>query len=100
MKGDVTFMETYIGFGQLIRDFNAGSALFEQKAYPPIESIIAMHETFFQLPAGYDDTRILKLSEEYGHPVKKPNVMEGARSNHRAPSEFSMDLQIGYLGRR
>ncbi len=36
-----------------------------------------MHETFFQLPAGYYDTKILKLSEVYWHPAKWPDVMEG-----------------------
>ena len=84
MKGDVTFMETYIKFGQLIRDFHAGSGLFKQKTYPPIESIIAMHETYFSLPAGYDEIKILKLSKEYGHPAKELNLMEGSIGPSRA----------------
>ncbi len=61
MKRDVTFMETYIRFGQLLRDYDARSGLFERKADPPIESIIAMHEIFLQLPARYNDTRISHL---------------------------------------
>ncbi len=48
-----------------------------------------MHETFFQLPAGYDATEILKLSEEYGHPAKELNVMEGSIEpieRHQSPA--------------
>ncbi len=32
----------------------------------------------FQLPAGYHDTKILKLSKEYRHPAKELTVMEGS----------------------
>ncbi len=46
MKGDVTFIETYIRFVQLVDDYNARNGLFKRKADLPIESIIAMHETF------------------------------------------------------
>jgi hypothetical protein len=45
---------------------------------PPIESIITMHETYFSLPAGYYEIKILKLSKEYGHPAKELKLMEGS----------------------
>ncbi len=43
MKGDVTFMDTYIRFGQLFNDYNAGTCSVKHKAYLTIESMIAMH---------------------------------------------------------
>ncbi len=52
--------------------------MFKHKADPPIESIIVMHETWFQMLAGYDCTRIFQLPEDYWHPSDNlPNGMEG-----------------------
>ncbi len=71
MKGDVTFMETYIRFRQLIRDFDTGSGLFKQKTYPPKESrILAMHESYFQLPAGYNDNKFSSFQRSTGIQLK------------------------------
>ena len=78
MKGDVTFMDTYIRFRQLLNDYNAGTGSVKHEAYLTIKSMIAMHEIVFQLQAGYDSAKILKLSKEYGHPAKELNLMEGS----------------------
>jgi hypothetical protein len=78
LKGDVTFMDTNIIFGQLLNDYNAGTGLVVHKAYLEIKFIIAIHEKYFQLQAEYKHTRIFQIPKKYGHPIdNSPNGMEG-----------------------
>ncbi len=51
MKGDVTFIETYIRSGTLIDNYNTENSLFKSESAP-----IASIETFFNLTDGYNQS--------------------------------------------